>query len=134
MMSKNTFRGLSTIGQVHIPIQDLERSIEFYRDKLGLPFSFQTETMAFFDCGGVRLMLGLPEGRGMERTSSILYFDVDDIHEAYQRLQKREVAFVGDPHRVARMSDHDLWMAFFKDSEGNLMAIMAEEDPSDPRG
>ena len=126
-MNNEHFHGLSAIGQIHVPVMDLERAVHFYQDQLGLAFSFQTESMAFFDCQGVRLMLGLPEREGVQRTSSILYFDVADIHHAHQALQERGVEFIGDPHLVAEMPDHDLWMAFFQDSEQNLMALMAEQ-------
>jgi len=129
-MNSEPFHGLSAIGQVHVPVMDLERAVHFYRDKLGLKFSFQTESMAFFDCEGVRLMLGLPEEEGVQRTSSIIYFDVADIQHTHQALQERGVEFIGDPHLVAKMPDHDLWMAFFQDSERNLMAIMAEQQSS----
>ncbi len=103
------FHGLSAIGQVYVPVMNLERAVHFYQDKLGLMFSFQTESMATFDCEGVRLMLGLPEKEGVQRTSSIIYFDGADIHHAHQALQERGVEFIGDPHLVAKMPDHNLW-------------------------
>ncbi len=120
--------GLSKIGQIAVTVHDLDRAVAFYRDRVGLPFQFQVPNMAFFDCDGVRLMLGLPEdedGDG-EQGSSILYFRVDEIQSAAQALDERGVEFVSEPHLVAQMEDHELWMAFFKDSEGNTMALMSE--------
>jgi methylmalonyl-CoA/ethylmalonyl-CoA epimerase len=82
--------------------------------------------MAFFDCGGVRLMLGLPERPEFDHPASILYYKVEDIHAAHAALAAAGVAFEGKPHLVARLADHDLWIGFFHDSEGNLLALMSE--------
>lgn len=117
--------GLGPIGQIALPVKDLERATAFYRDMLGLPFLFEAPGMAFFDCGGVRLMLSLPEG---ERSggASILYFRVDDMTAAYQALLERGVEFHGEPHVVHRTEDHELRMASFVDPEGHVMALMSE--------
>jgi len=116
---------LSTIGQIAVHVQDLGRATAFYRDALGMPFLFQAPPgLAFFDAGGVRLMLSRPEG-GAGGTS-VLYFTVGDIQEATRTLRARGVQFTGEPHRIARMDTSDLWMAFFTDSEGNTMALMSE--------
>ncbi len=117
---------LSTIGQIAMNVHDIERATSFYRDTLGLPFLFGAGTMAFFDCDGTRLMLGLPSGPEYDHAGSILYFKVADIHETHQVLEARGVSFKGKPHLVARMPDHELWMAFFADTEGNTLALMAE--------
>ncbi len=119
-------RGLSQIGQVGVPVQDLDRALEFYRDTLGMQFLFQVPGMAFFACGLVRLMLSRPEGTVPFQPGSILYFRVDDIQRSFESLSARNVEFLAEPHLVARMADHDLWMAFFKDSEGNTLALMSE--------
>lgn len=116
---------LSTIGQIAVHIQDLDRAVKFYRDRLGLKFLFQAPPgLAFFDAGGVRLMLSPPEGDA--GGTSILYFTVGDIHQATAALRDRGVGFTDEPHIIAKMDTYDLWMAFFKDSEGNTMALMSE--------
>ncbi|HKQ86204.1 MAG TPA: VOC family protein [Candidatus Acidoferrales bacterium] len=117
--------GISRLGQVHIPAQDIERATAFYKDILGLPLLFTASGMAFFDCGGVRLMLSRPEGAGLQ-SGSILYFSVPDIIGAHRRLKDNGVRFEAEPHKIAEMPTHDLWMAFFRDSEQNLMALMSE--------
>jgi methylmalonyl-CoA/ethylmalonyl-CoA epimerase len=116
---------LTQIGQIAVVVDDLERATAFYRDTLGMRFQFQVPRMSFFDVGGVRLMLGLPEGSEKAATSTI-YYRVDDLAQVFEQLSGRGVEFVEAPHLVARMEDHDLWMAFFHDTEGNLLALMSE--------
>ncbi len=119
--------GLSKVGQISLAVQDLERAIAFYRDSLGMRFLFQAPPgLAFFDCGGVRLMLALPEGEGKDHHSSVLYYDVPDIAAAADALKARGIRFESEPHRVARLGDTELWMGFLRDSEGNLLAVMSE--------
>jgi predicted enzyme related to lactoylglutathione lyase len=125
-VSRNSPAALYAIGQIAVNVRDLERAVAFYRDVLGVRFLFQVPKMAFFDCAGVRLMLGLPEGEEFDHPSSVLYFRVNDIQSVHAELQERGVAFRGAPHLVAKMPDHELWMAFFDDSEGNVMALMSE--------
>ena len=117
---------LDRIGQIHINIRDLERAVAFYRDTLGMKFLFQAPNMAFFDCGGVRLMLSPPEGEQFDHKASILYYQVPDIQAAVTELKARGVAFESEPRLIARMPDHDLWMVFFRDSEGNPLELMSE--------
>ena len=117
--------GLSTIGQIGTTVTDVERAIAFYRHTLGIPFLFQVPNMGFFDCGGVRLMLTGSEKPG-EQFSSILYFKVPDIHAAFEAMTSRGAAFEGEPHLVARLASHELWMAFFRDPDRNLLALMSE--------
>ena len=117
---------LSRIGQIAITVKDVERSTTFYRDTLGMRFLFAFPGLAFFDCDGVRLMLTKPETKEFDHPSSVLYFRVPDITAAYETLRNRHVEFVDEPHVVARMTDHDLWMAFFRDPDDNVFAIMAE--------
>jgi methylmalonyl-CoA/ethylmalonyl-CoA epimerase len=118
------------IGQIAIPVQNIERAVVFYRDTLGMQFLFQAGSLAFFRCGEVRLLLSPPEGAGAEQRSSVLYYLVDDIYQAYETLQQCGVQFVDTPHLIAKMGDHDLWMVFFNDSEGNLVGIMDERTPA----
>jgi methylmalonyl-CoA/ethylmalonyl-CoA epimerase len=117
--------GLSSIGQIAITITDLERAVAFYRDTLGLKLLFQVPGLAFFDCAGIRLMLSPAEKSG-EQYSSILYFKVADILAAAKTLESRGAPFDRPPHLVAPMPDHDLWMAFFRDPDRNLLALMSE--------
>lgn len=118
---------LSQIGQISITVHDTERAVKFYRDTLGLPFLFQAGTLAFFQCGGVRLMLDVPEKPEFDHPASILYYRVADIDVAYDELKTRGVDFIDKPHLIAKMPDHDLWMSFFRDSEGNILALMCEK-------
>ena len=126
MGSEATEIGISRLGQVAINVQNVERATAFYRDVLGLRFLFAAGQLAFFDCGGVRLMLDRPEKQEFDHASSILYFAVPDIQAAHASLKAQGVKFEDEPHMIARMPDHDLWMTFFRDSEGNLMALMSE--------
>jgi len=115
------------IGQASINVHDMEKAVAFYRDALGLRFLFQAGTkMAFFDCAGLRLMLALPEKPEFDHPGSIFYFQVDDIRAVAGTLQSRGVQFEAPPHVIARMPDHELWMAFFHDVDGNLLALMSE--------
>jgi catechol 2,3-dioxygenase-like lactoylglutathione lyase family enzyme len=126
-MTALTPAGLSRIGQVAMTVKDLDRAIRFYRDTLGLPFLFQAPpALAFFDCAGVRLLLDVPLDKEFDRPGSILYFAVDDIRQTHEMLVSRGVAFRREPHLVAKLPDREVWMAFFDDTEGNTLAIMAE--------
>jgi methylmalonyl-CoA/ethylmalonyl-CoA epimerase len=119
---------LSTIGQIAMPVRDLARAIAFYRDRLGMRFLFQAPPqLAFFDCDGVRLMLDVPEDKEFARHGSVLYFKVSDIDRAYNDLKAAGVTFRGEPHLIAKLPDHELWMAFFDDTEGNTLALMHEK-------
>jgi methylmalonyl-CoA/ethylmalonyl-CoA epimerase len=117
---------LGVIGQIAVPVTNLERAVPFYRDTLGMKFLFQVPNLAFFDCAGVRLMLDVPQDGSGERGSSLIYFKVDDIHKAYSSLSLRGADLVEKPHLIAKMPDHDLWMAFFRDPDKNLLALMSE--------
>src|ERR1035438_5277793 len=117
--------GLSTIGQIAITVKEVDRAIAFYRDVLGMKLLFQVPNMGFFACDGVRLMIAGAEKPG-EQYSSVIYFEVPDIQQAFQDLSQRGASFEGEPHLLARMPDHDLWMAFFRDPDRNLLALMSE--------
>ena len=118
--------GLSTIGQIAISVTDVARAIAFYRDTLGIPMLFEMPNMGFFDCAGVRLMISGAERSG-ESYSSIIYFKVPDIRSAYETLVARGVPFDREPHMLARLADHELWMAFFRDPDRNVLALMSEK-------
>src|SRR5438477_12550418 len=117
---------LSRIGQIAIVVHDVERATAYYRDVLGMRFRFAYPGLAFFDCDGVRLMLSKAEKPEFDHPSSVLYFRVPDIQAAYQGLRARQVKLEDEPHIVARMPDHDLWMCFFRDPDENVFALMAE--------
>ena len=122
--------GLSQIGQIAISVQDVEKAVAFYRDILGLKLLFQAPPgLAFFDCGGVRLMLARPEKPEFDHPASTLYFKVADIQQATATLESRGVRFEEAPHLIAKMPDHELWMAFFRDGERNLLGLMSEVRP-----
>jgi methylmalonyl-CoA/ethylmalonyl-CoA epimerase len=116
---------LTEIGQVAIIVEDLPRARDFYRDVLGMRLLFDVGTMAFFQCGSVRVMLGLPE-KPEARGGTILYFRVGDLAGTHAALEARAVEFVQGPHLVARMPDHELWMAFLKDPDANVLGLMSE--------
>ncbi len=126
MPAATQFSGLSQIGQIAVNVHDLPKAVAFYRDTLGMKFLFEVPGMAFFDCGGVRLMLGLPEKPEFDHPASILYYRVEDIQRAYKTLSDRGVRFENEPHLIARMPDHELWMAAFRDPDGNLLELMSE--------
>jgi len=117
---------LDRIGQIAINVKDLARAVRFYRDTLGMRFLFEVPNLAFFDCGGVRLMLGRAEKPEFDHPGSVLYYKVADITATFAALKGRDVDFIDEPHLIARMPDHDLWMVFFRDSEGNTLALMSE--------
>lgn len=118
------------VAQIHVRARDMDRAVAYYRDVLALPFLFRAGNLAFFRCGDVTLYVGLPESPRFDHSSSILYFQVADIHESHRALAARGVVFEGEPHVVHKASDHDLWMAFFTDSEGNFQALHCRK----PRG
>ena len=118
---------LSQIAQIFVNVKDLDRAIAFYRDMLGMRFLFTAPPgMAFFDCGGIRIMLGRADRPEIDHPASIIYYKVDDIEKVYEVFNARGVEFIVKPHLVAPMPTYDLWLADFKDSEGNILALMSE--------
>jgi len=118
---------IQNIGQIAIPVRDLNKAIAFYRDKLKLEFLFQAPPgLAFFICGGVRLMLEESPKEKAGEHSAVIYFRVADIEGSYRELIADKIDFADPPHLIAKMPDHELWMAFFHDPSGNLLALMAE--------
>ena len=119
--------GLSVIGQIAVTVKDLPRAVAFYRDTLGVPFLFEAPPhLAFFDCSGVRLMFTIPETPEFDHPASVIYFNVPNITESVAALKARGVHFEQDAHVVARLPNHDLWMAFLRDPERNLIGVMSE--------
>jgi methylmalonyl-CoA/ethylmalonyl-CoA epimerase len=117
--------GIEGIGQISIVVSDVDRATAFYRDVLGLPYLFGFPGMAFFDCGGVRLYLARAEKPELDHTS-ILYYRVPDIGKAAARLKAKGVEFEHEPRAVHKDEAHELWIGFFKDCEGNNVALMSE--------
>lgn len=117
---------LSRIGQIAINVHDVDRATAFYRDVLALQHLFRAGQLSFFECGGVRLMLSTPEKPEFDHPGSLLYFHVADIQAAFQRLKSAGAKAEDEPHLIARMPTHDLWMTHFRDTEGNLLALMSE--------
>jgi predicted enzyme related to lactoylglutathione lyase len=124
MPDANSF-GLSAIGQIAVNAHDLDRAVAFYREKLGMKHLFTVPPrLAFFDCAGIRLMLSLPEAPQFDHPSSIIYFNVEEIQGACATLSERGVTIEEQPTLVANMGSYDLWIASFRDSENNLLALM----------
>jgi predicted enzyme related to lactoylglutathione lyase len=118
--------GLATIEQIAVTAHDVERATAFYRDKLGMKHLFSAPPgLAFFDCGGIRLMLSLPAKPEFDHPSSIIYFNVADIQLAYATLSERGVQFEEKPNFVADMGTYDLWIGAFRYSENNLLGLMS---------
>lgn len=117
---------LDRIGQIAIRARDIGRAVRFYRDTLGMRFLFEVPNLAFFDCGGIRLMLSTAESAEFDHPGSVLYYKVTDINASYDALKKCGVEFIDQPHLIAQLADHDLWMVFFRDSEENTLALMSE--------
>ena len=118
---------IERVGQIAINVHDLSKATAFYRDVLGLKFLFAAPPgLAFFDCGGVRLMLTTPESPEHDHPSSVIYYAVPNIADAYRALSERGVRFEDEPHIVARLEKVEVWMAFLKDPDGNLLALMSE--------
>lgn len=120
-MSEQT---LSHIKQIAIPVRDTARAVRFYRDTLGMKLLFEAPpALAFFDCGGVRLMLAPGEG---EQRGSVIYYDVEGIETVHDELSAKGVSFVEAPRVIARVENRDVWLAVFRDSEENLVGLMEE--------
>ena len=117
---------LSRVGQVAISVSDVNRAEAFYEAALGLRKLYRFGDLVFFDCAGLRLMVGKAEDPADVARASTLYFRCADIALAVAELKRRGVEFVDAPHLIAPMQDHDLWMAFFSDPDDHLMALMQE--------
>jgi methylmalonyl-CoA/ethylmalonyl-CoA epimerase len=115
---------LNQIGQIALPVSDVDRSEAFYEKVIGLRKLFRFGDLSFFDCAGVRLLLD--KATGDIHPSGCLYFRCADIALVVAELEKRGASFQSKPHLIARMDDHDLWMAFFKDPDGHTLALMQE--------
>ncbi len=119
---------LSTIGQIAVIVSDVEKALSFYRDALGLEFLFGAgPELAFLNAGGIRLMLSTPQGAGSVGNNSILYFKVTDIEAVYATIVERGAVSERKPQLVTKMPDHELWIGFLRDPDGNLVGVMEEK-------
>jgi len=126
-MSTTPQFGLTRIGQVAVRVHDLDRAVAFYRDVLGMRFLFQAPPgLAFFDCDGVRLLLDRVQDAAFDHPASVIYYSVADIRAAHETLRVRGVEFLREPHLVANLGQVEVWMAFFRDPDENVLALMAE--------
>jgi methylmalonyl-CoA/ethylmalonyl-CoA epimerase len=116
---------IENVGQIALTVADADRSQAFYGDVLGLSLLYRFGTLVFFDAGNLRLMLG--QGPEIAPGNSCVYFRVADIEAAHAALAARGVGFQEGPQLIARMPDHELWMAFFQDPDGHQLALMTEK-------
>lgn len=127
MSAQNTEFGLSEIGQIFVNVRDLDRAVAFYRDQLGMKHLFNAPPqMAFFDLGGIRLLLGVAEKPEFDHPASLVYYKVPDIQAAHAILEGRGVRFEHPPHLVHRGEGYELWLASFRDLDANPLALMSE--------
>ncbi|KIL42355.1 glyoxalase [Gordoniibacillus kamchatkensis] len=125
-MPQSSALSIRKLGQVSVPVKDVARAVVFYRDVLELKLLFQTGNMAIFELDGLRLLFSVAESPEFDHPGSVLYYDVPDIHAAYELLRSRNVEFLGAPHAVGKLGATEVWMAFCRDTEGNVLAIMSE--------
>jgi len=124
----NTEHKLSEIRQIALTVADVGTALPFYRDVLGLPFLFSpAPNLAFLDAGGVRIMLSTPQGAGTPGQNSILYFKVTNIVATHAAIVGRGAKNERAPQLTAKMPDHELWAAFVRDPDGNLIGLMEEK-------
>lgn len=116
---------LGKLRQFALPVSSADRSEAFYEDVLRLPKLFRFGNLVFFDCEGVRLMLEESESPVVD-SNICHYFGVGNIENAVKTLETRSVCFTQQPHLIADMPDHELWMAFFNDPDGHTLALMEE--------
>lgn len=126
MNGANRLVKLFRIGQIAINVRDVQRSIKFYRDTLGMEFLFEVPQMGFFNCDGIRLMLSESDAPDA-KSAPVIYYGVDHIHPIYDTLSQAGVVFTSPPRLVATVADRDLWMAFFRDPDDNVLGLMSEE-------
>jgi methylmalonyl-CoA/ethylmalonyl-CoA epimerase len=116
---------LDEIGQIAVTVGDLARAKDFYQNVLGFKFLFDAGPMSFFQCGKIRFAVGTSD-KPVSPSGTILYFRVADIDKTHAELAAKGVEFMQKPHLVAKMPDHDLWLAFFADPDKNPIGLMCE--------
>ena len=117
---------IESIGQIAVNVKNVTRAVNFYKDVIGLPLLFESNGLAFFQCGETRLLLSLPEKAEFDHPSSVLYFKTDKLSSTVMSMQEAGAEFMDEPHMVGKMGDIEIWMAIFNDGEGNTHAIMSE--------
>lgn len=118
---------ITNVGQIAIAVSDIHQAMTFYRDGLGLTLLFEVPpSMAFFDCGGTRLMLTTLQGEAKDHRTSVIYYKVAELAKATEALKARGLKFEREPELAAKMEDHELWIGFLRDPDENLIGIMAE--------
>ena len=117
---------ISHIGQIALNVRDVDRAEKFFGETMGFRKLFRFGDLSFFDCAGVRLLLEKANSEDEAKKSSVLYFRCADIALAVRELKSRGVRFSSPPHLIAKMDDHDLFMAFFTDPDGHILALMHE--------
>jgi catechol 2,3-dioxygenase-like lactoylglutathione lyase family enzyme len=116
------------IGQIAITVSDVAKATAFYRDVLGLKFLFPAgPNLAFLAAGNVRIMLTTPQGHGEVGKNSVLYFKVTELVGAHAEIVARGAMNERDPQLAAKMPDHELWIGFVRDPDGNLVGLMEEK-------
>jgi methylmalonyl-CoA/ethylmalonyl-CoA epimerase len=118
---------LLKVGQIAMSVSDADRAEQFYGETLGLHKLYRFGELVFFSCDGIRLMLEGTSRKIEPAQGTCIYFTVKDIDAVTDKLKSKSVPFDGTPHLVAKMSDHELWMAFFRDPDGHLLALMEEK-------
>ena len=119
---------VSALGQIAITVSDVTKALTFYRDILGLPFLFSAgPDLAFLRAGDVRVMLSTPQGAGKVGANSILYFRTADIEQVHEAMIARGATNERSPQLAAKMPDHELWLSFIRDPDGNLVGLMEEK-------
>ena len=116
---------IESIGQIAVNVKNVTRAVNFYKDVIGLPLLFESNGLAFFQCGETRLLLSLPEKAEFDHPSSVLYFKTDKLSSTVMSMQEAGAEFIDEPHMVGKMGDIEIWMAFFKDGEGNIHPVMS---------
>ena len=119
--------GAGTIGQIHVTVTDIDRAVAFYRDVLGLPLLFRVpgQPMAFLDCDGVRLYLGVTEDPAFA-SRPLLYFRVREIEARHAELRAAGADLIDEPHVVHRDGGEELVVCFLRDPDGTTLALMEE--------
>jgi methylmalonyl-CoA/ethylmalonyl-CoA epimerase len=117
---------MPAISQIALHVSDADRAEAFYQGKLGLTRLYRFGELIFFDCGGVRLMLDGGHPPDSSGSACCIYYRVEDIVARFAEMKAKSVNFDDEPHLIARMPDHELWMVFFKDPDGNQLALMEE--------
>lgn len=118
---------INSIGQVAIAITHYDDSLHFYHNVLGLELLFEAQHgLAFLQCGDIRLMLTTLQGDQSDHRTSVIYYKVDDLEQTVALLKNQKVAIEQEAQHVASMKDHELWVAFIRDPDDNLIGLMAE--------